>query len=89
MREEEEKQKEEEEKEKKKGKSKRKAAGDGRRRSSAEDEAKDDATREMGVRFRRLASREGFQAFWERWCARKVLATGVVEYARLRGPYDV
>ncbi len=89
MRDQEERKKEEEEKEKeKKGKSKRRAAAAGRK-SSAEGEAKDDATREMGVRFRGLASREGFQAFWERWCARKVLVTGVVEYARLRGPYDV
>lgn len=42
-----------------------------------------------GGRFRRLACREEFEMYWERWCRRKMGTTGSEEFGRMKGPYDM
>lgn len=44
---------------------------------------------ERGVRFRRLACREEFEMFWERWCRGRLGTRGEGECGRMKGPYDM
>lgn len=70
-------------------KEKKEEEGNPRRsKRTAEAEARA-VTREMGMRFRRLASREEFRRYWARWCGRKLAVTGMAEYSMLRDPYDM
>lgn len=47
------------------------------------------ALREMGVRFRRLATRERFRAYWVRFCREGFERSRWEGWRRMRGPYDL
>lgn len=45
--------------------------------------------RERAGRFRGMVRREEFQRYWFRWCRKKFEASGLEEWLRQRGPFDV
>lgn len=47
------------------------------------------AARERGMRFRNMASRAGFQNYWERWCRKKFGASEEAVWKGMKGPYDM
>lgn len=64
--------------------------GSGARRSAGRKNVKvGEGMAERRMRFRRLACREEFELYWERWCQKKLGTTGLEEYSRMKGPYDM
>ncbi|KAF6240880.1 hypothetical protein HO173_000672 [Letharia columbiana] len=49
----------------------------------------EECARERGVRFRGMANRESFRSYWVWWRRQKFDESGLEEWLRMRGPYEM
>ena len=63
--------------------------GRGKRGGGGGEGGPEAALEEMGERFRRLATRERFEACWVRYCRKGFERSGEEVWGRVRGPYEM